>query len=266
MQRPPIDDPAPLANEAAELARLLRKAVENLVPPGTPTSLLYSGGLDSSAVARAFPPSTTPQLVVMGVRGSPDLTAARTGAAQLDLPLHEHVVDRTEVERALERWATELESVREPARSVLVASALAVAAAPTELVLCGQGADELFHGYAHFEGLTPPAAQARSAADLRRLHEVDWPWIRRWASELGHELASPYLDLDLLAWTRTLSPDVHRDSGGRKPLLRQAALELGVSAELANRPKRALQYGSGVRRLVGELDRARRGRRPPSAR
>jgi asparagine synthase (glutamine-hydrolysing) len=257
---------SPRSSPASELAQLLRQAVGRLVSPGVPTSLLYSGGLDSSAVARAFPTGTVPQLVVVGARGSPDLEAARTGATLLGLPLHVHTVERADVAGALDRWAGELEVVREPARSVLIACAIAIAAAPTRLVLCGQGADELFYGYAHFEGLSPEAAQARSAADLRRLHEVDWPWIQRWAHELGHEVASPYLDLDLLAWARSLAPELHRHVVVRKPLLRQAALELGVPTDLAQRPKRALQYGSGVRRLVGELDRARRRKPPASAR
>ena len=265
MQLPEEEARGSGSSDAAELARRLRAAVERIVSTEAPISLLYSGGLDSSVVARAFPPSTAPQLVVVGTPKSSDLEAARSGAALLGLPLVVHEIDTSDVERTLAHWSGELEGVREPARSVLVASALAVAAAPTPRVLCGQGADELFYGYAHFDGLSSAAAQARSTADLRRLHEVDWPWIQRWAHELGHELESPYLDLDLIAWVRSIPSEMLHGGGVRKPLLRRAARELGVPGELADRPKRAMQYGSGIRRLVGQLDRARRGKSPITA-
>ena len=58
----------------------------------------------------------------------------------------------------------------------------------------GQGADELFFGYAHFRRLTLEEAQARQRLDLARLLDFEWPRAQRIAESLGHDLRSPFLD------------------------------------------------------------------------
>jgi asparagine synthase (glutamine-hydrolysing) len=251
--------PTPASSEAESVALgvLLRRAVERPLASEPSASLLYSGGLDSSAIAAARPRNAVLKLVTIGTQGSPDLEAARSGAELLGLPIETRIVEAAEVRSAMARWADDLATLREPHRSVFVAIALAVHAAPTKLVLCGQGADELFQGYAHFNALPPDEAHARSESDLDRLRSVDWPLAERVARELGHVLAAPFLDPELMAWARSLSPALHRSSRGRKPLLRAAAAQLGAPPSLVDRPKRALQYGSGVHRLVRQIDRNR---------
>jgi asparagine synthase (glutamine-hydrolysing) len=245
----------PTAAASVALGVLLRRAVERPLVGHSAASLLYSGGLDSSVIAAARPRNIDLQLVTIGTPDSPDLEAARSGAGLLGLPIETRIVQEGDVRSAMSRWANDLTDLREPQRSVFVATALAVAAARTRLVLCGQGADEQFHGYAHFAGLSPEEAGARAQADLRRLTFVDWPKAQHVARELGHELSAPFLDPELIAWTRSLPPEMHRAADGRKPMLRAAAGQLGVPAELVARPKRALQYGSGVHRMVRRIDR-----------
>ncbi|MCI4350503.1 MAG: asparagine synthase-related protein [Thermoplasmata archaeon] len=251
--------PVPTGAEAtdaapARLSSLIQRAVHRLVDATPNLSLLYSGGLDSSTVATAAAASA-PLLVAIGTRESRDLESARSGAHLLGLRLLTRVVEEADVRSAMVRWATEIAGVREPQRSVLIATGLALEAAPGPRVLCGQGADELFHGYAHFENLAPNDAGIRAAADFEQLRVVDWPRARRLAQRLGRELVSPFFDTELVEWVQTLPAQVHRAPDGRKPLLRAAAALLGVPRELIARPKRALQYGSGVYRMVRRADR-----------
>jgi asparagine synthase (glutamine-hydrolysing) len=212
--------------------------------------VLYSGGIDSSILAHCVR-ERSPRLFVVGVPGAHDLHAARTGAGLLGLPLDALEVDRGGVERVLERWAAEIAGLGEPMRSVVVTEILAVEAAPPGLLLIGQGADELFHGYAHFQGLDPAAAERRASADLDRLLRLDWPRLEGVARRLGRSIRAPFLDPELRALVQ--GPDAGLAPGPdglTKPLLRQAAEVLGVPEPLRTRRKKAMQYGSGVAALL----------------
>ncbi len=253
------------AGAEGRLARVLHEAIDRCSGgPGRPT-ILYSGGLDSSVVAWVLR-ARGPRLLTIGVPSSPDLVAARSGARALDLPLMETPVDLDDVTQALERWRHELDPLPEPSRSVAVSMALALAATPEGRVICGQGADELFLGYAHFRGLGEEAARARQTADWHLLADRDWPLAQRVARSLDRELVSPYLDPAVVAAVRAqpLRPPPASETLS-KTVLREVARQLGVPVALADRPKKAMQYGSGVARLVRALDR-RRDRDPPSTR
>ena len=238
----------------------LARASADLASTNRPTSLLYSGGLDSSLVAHLMPRSCALVLESIGARGAPDLAAASEGAAALARPYREHTIGESDVATAMTRWRSEL-LVPEPYRSVRTAVVLALERAQGPVVLCGQGADELFLGYAHYERLSSEGAHARRDRDLTRLTREDWPSAERTARELGLRLGSPFLDARLVEAVRALPIEwLAPKPTQRKPFLRAVARRAGLPVLLAERPKRALQYGSGVAKLVrarGErIDRA----------
>ncbi|MCI4337028.1 MAG: asparagine synthase C-terminal domain-containing protein [Thermoplasmata archaeon] len=241
---------AELGNLLAEVA--LRTAGD------APVSLLYSGGVDSSLVAHLIR-TRGPLLVVVGTPGASDLDAAADGAARLGLPLRSRTLRVEEVVELRDRWQDELADLVEPARSVSLALAAALDSAPPGRVLCGQGADELFHGYAHFQGARGEAATQLAAKDWGRLVEEDWPRARRMASANHQDLRSPFLDAEFVQAVATIPSEEHVGGGEeRKPILRAIARTLGLPAELADRPKKALQYGSGIAHQLRILDRADR--------
>ena len=211
-------------------------------------TVLYSGGLDSSLVAWLAKPLTSVRLLVIGAAGSKDPAAARAGAGLLGLPLDEATIVAEDVARALTKFPDEFATLAEPLRSVDVALALALERAGDPRVLVGQGADELFYGYAHFRGLSSEAARARAMQDWRRLVEEEWPRAVRFAGAFAHEIRSPYLDPGVAAVAQELDPPP--SGAAAKDELRRAAVRLGLPGPLAAAPKRALQYGSGVHRLL----------------
>lgn len=189
-------------------------------------------------------------LSTVGLEGSHDLSAAEEAASGLLLPWVPRVVTAEEVLLMARQLETETSGLSPTARSVEVAFALAVHAAPPGVVLCGQGADELFFGYAHYRGLDDDGARRRGRADLRYLLTEAWPRSRRIAAALGREVVAPYLDPEFISAVEQI-PLAERTAGPEpKHAFRSFAQRRGLPESIALRPKKALQYGTGVDRLL----------------
>jgi asparagine synthase (glutamine-hydrolysing) len=243
---PPIAGSA--ANGAAGFLRAFHAAIVTLPDPLT---VLYSGGLDSSLVGFcAKELGHAVRLSVIGAANAPDLGEAESGARLLGLPLSRTILDPLRVRTLLEDDSLRLLDVPEPSRSVRLAFALAMASAPGTALACGQGADELFGGYAHFRGLDSAQAERVRKADLARALDVEWPWALDRARAIGRSVWAPFLDPEVSG--RALSIPVSESLGSPPPKrwLREFALAHGLPQPLVERPKRAMQYGSGVRKLL----------------
>lgn len=238
------------------LEAALETALRPIRQDSDPILLLFSGGIDSAFLAQALADTGRVHLWTIGVAGTAEVEVAQSAAQLLNLPWGFHAIDSAGVARAAERWDRELKGARGPSRSVVVALALAIASAPPGRIVTGQGADELFWGYAHFRGLDAEAAAERSRQDFERLDREDGPRLTRVADELGRRMESPFTHPAFRAAVATW-PAAERLPGPlTKPLLRAWAGQRGLPAEIRERPKRAVQYGSGVDRL---LRRVRRG-------
>jgi asparagine synthase (glutamine-hydrolysing) len=237
-----------LSEVAPEIADRLREATRSALRDATPVTVLFSGGLDSSVIAWFGRELPGVELLTVGRPGSPDLPSGESAAALVGLPWRGRTVDDEMFRSAVERWESTLGPLPEPRRSVLWALGLAfVACGPTHAVL-GQGADELFGGYAHFEGLSPAAAVERSESDWGRLVDRDWPSTQALAKEVGVRVSSPYLDARVSGYIRSLGVESRGFGGARKALLRQVGRLSGLPTPLVERPKRAMQYGTRIAR------------------
>jgi len=222
--------------------------------PRDPVTVLYSGGVDSSVVAHALRERPNVRLLSVGVDGASDLSAGRAGAHLLGMPWEGRLVMGEEAIEALGRH--HLSEHPEPIRSVLASLALAIAATPASgTVAVGQGADELFGGYAHFRRLASADREQRRVEDWHRLMASDWPTTLEIATRVGRRLAAPFLDPEFAR--RALAVPLPAVGAGEltKPVFREWAVHRGVPPALADRPKRALQYGSGVAALLRRADR-----------
>ena len=154
------------------------RAISPWEKPETPVTLLFSGGVDSGLLAWALRHHPGLTLITVGVRGSPDLRAAEESAALIGTRWVSSEITAPEVRELADRTRADTVDLPRTTRNVLIAFALALDRAPRTPILCGQGVDELFLGYAHFHGLGPAEAAKRSQADLRVLLERDWPRSR----------------------------------------------------------------------------------------
>jgi asparagine synthase (glutamine-hydrolysing) len=221
-----------------DLEPALRDAVE-LRRGGAVVAL--SGGVDSALVA-AF--AGLP-CVTVGMEDSLDFPWAEQVASALGVPHHRVVITPEEADRAL---PSVLQAIpRRSALDVSIALTLffvcqAVAEAGARRVLCGQGADELFAGYARHR------VSGDLASDLRRdFSTLHAQAVRDQAVSRLHGtlLSYPYLDPRVVrAAGRIPAGDLVAGGVGKQPLRALAARHL--PAEVAARGKKAMQYGSGI--------------------
>ena len=131
----------------SRLAELFTEAVRNNCQGEV--AILFSGGLDSTAIAAVAKRFTTPLLITAGVEGSADLEAARKIAAELGLPHKEVVFSEEEIIKVYKKcYKIKRGGLLKVELMVPVFSCCREAArAGKWRVISGSGAEELFIGY-----------------------------------------------------------------------------------------------------------------------
>jgi len=228
----------------------LERALEPIRAGSAPLTLLFSGGVDSSLLAWELRSRQDLTLFTVGAAGSRDLSAASSASRLIGPPWSSARVGPAEVARTTEALADVLGDFDRVARAVLVALGVALERSPSRRTIAGQGIDELFLGYAHFRDLGREEAGARADADLRRLLDRDWPATIEIARRFGREIIAPYLEPEFRAAARSVPLEWRLPRSAPKAFFRRWAVHRGLPAELAARPKRAFQYGSGIARWV----------------
>ncbi|PSP54775.1 asparagine synthase [Halobacteriales archaeon QS_1_67_19] len=257
-----LPDP-PTVENAGEAVPDLRRAIRDSLDelPTEGLAVAFSGGVDSALVASAL----DAPLYVVGFPESHDIEAARRAARPMGREPDLRVVELAiaDLERAVPELARAIG--RTNAMDVQIALPLYLAARRAaadgfERLAVGQGADELFGGYAKVaRAPEDPRVEADTVRGATR--EV----IRTLPDQLardvltlraaGVEPVAPLLDDRVVRSALELPGELLVDDRGeRKKALRLAARAF-VPDAVAFREKKAVQYGSLVAR---ELDRLAR--------
>ncbi len=201
--------------------------------------------------------------MTVGLPGAPDLAAARESAGLLGMTVALEALSIEETVAARARWSERSAGLPRARSEAILGLALAIARAPVGPVLCGQGVDELFLGYAHFEGLDPQSAEARSRSDLKQLVETDAPIVGRIAADLDRPLVAPFLHDEFTVAALEVPIDRRLPSPRRKELFRRWAVHRGLPSPIADRPKRAIQFGARTERTAPRTGGRPRSPSPP---
>jgi asparagine synthase (glutamine-hydrolysing) len=255
----PAAEPIVTEAQALDVIRTtLGAAVQKRLMADVPVGVSLSGGLDSSIVALlAREGLERLDTFAVGVAGSADLIAAREVAGFLETRHHELVYTAQDVQAALPEVIYYLESCD----VALVRSAVAnyflarLASNHVKVFLTGEGADELYAGYAYLSAIREPAAlQTELMRIIGALHNTNLQRADRMSMAYGLEARVPFLDLESVALALGL-PVAWKLRGPDRPekaLLRRAFADRLPEA-IITRPKQKYAAGAGSANMIAAL-------------
>lgn len=246
-------DPEPIWRE---LRLVLEEAVRKWMVADVDVGSFLSGGLDSSIIAALASKVGGKRLktFAVGVKGSPDLLAARRVADFIGSDHTEHEFTARDIADVLPSVLYHLESADVDLVRSAVPTHFAARLARTRVkaVLTGEGADELFAGYAYHHGY---AHSPRDLADeltrsLSSMHNINLQRVDRITMSHGLEARTPFLDRELIDFAQSIPAalKMHLDDDGKtteKWILRQACTDL-LPEDLVWRKKAQFDEGSGT--------------------
>jgi len=268
-----------MKKEAEEIDELLEESVRNKIGSRDEVGIIYSGGIDSTLVALKAQNYAKVKCYTVGFQDAPDyeyaLDTAEYGLEVTGIPL-----DMDSLEGVLKEVVDIVKDPHPLTVGVGVPMYLASKKAAEDglkVMLCGQGADELFGGYHRYlrtlVGEGKEAVLQDMICDVESADEDNLDRDRKVTRENGIDLRFPFLREELIEYVLDL-PLEHRirevdedfDRYGcvdeyedryfvRKYILREVAEENDVPPKVVNRKKRAAQYGSRVHRNLDRLAR-----------
>jgi asparagine synthase (glutamine-hydrolysing) len=217
-----------------ELRDALEAAVHRQLMSDVPYGVLLSGGLDSSitsALAKKYSKKRIededkneawwPQLhsFAIGLKGSPDLAAARKVADSIDTIHHEINFTVQEGLDAIRDVIYHIETydvttIRASTPMYLLARV--IKSMGIKMVLSGEGADEIFGGYLYFH--KAPNAKAfheETVRKLGKLHMYDCLRANKTLAAWGVEGRVPFLDKEFMDVAMRINPEDKMIKNGR---------------------------------------------------
>jgi asparagine synthase (glutamine-hydrolysing) len=234
---------------AQEIERSVQECLEDRV------GIAFSGGLDSATIAQIAKESADVDLLSVGVEGSEDILYSEIVARELGLPLHKRVLSKEEVvdcySKAMEILNADFLKVEIMAPVYVIAQE--ARARGIEVVLFGSASEELFVGYERYytywnEGKDLDCIMRE---EFNTLKNRDIGMIKKVMKKHGVEARFPFYNRKLADCVFSTPLAVRmEDRELKKGVLREAAHFLGVPETAVKRKKKALQYGSGVHKIL----------------
>ncbi len=251
---------------AGRLRKLLLDSLRRMVEDVESPALAFSGGLDSSLIAALSRECRVDvQLITVGLEGSVEIEHARVIAEKLGLKLQVKLFTEDDVEEALDRVLWMIEGCNPVDVSIAIPLCFVAEEASKlgfRVLLSGQGGDELFGGYHRYlevyERFGVEGLEETLYLDVVNSYKRNFERDNKVCSFHGLELRLPFIDLDLIEYSLSIPVNLKVESSRdplRKRILRRIAEDLELPPSVYMRKKRAIQYSTGVSRILQKLAR-----------
>ena len=244
----------------SQLNHYLHEAVEKRLKGLSEVGVMFSGGVDSTLLAYLSKELDVDTILyTVGHKDSVDVKYAESAAELMDLPIRTKIVDVEDIKYYLPLVLRSIEEFNVMKLGVGLPVYIAAEMAHNDdlkVILSGQGADELFAGYHRYlEYYQSKGEEVKEdlISDLLNIYHVNLQRDDAVTMASSVELRVPYLDLDVINMAINIPIKYKIDNNNdslRKCILRRVALESGIPKEIAFRPKKAAQYGSGIHKIL----------------
>jgi asparagine synthase (glutamine-hydrolysing) len=255
----PEEQEGPLEDVVAAIRRITMDSVRNRVELHRPTACLLSGGLDSSIICveanklyrETFGEQNRMKTFSIGFGASSDIQHARIIANHIGSDHVELVFDIDDILKALPQVIYYLESfdpslVRSSVANYLISRA--AAAEGFEVLLSGEGGDELFCGYAYLKGVSEEDLFKQQIECLSFLHNNASLRLDRMNACHSIRVVAPLISGKLLDYSLSIPPKYKiKDEDGIKveKWIFRKAYEEQLPESIVWRVKQEFSQGSG---------------------
>lgn len=243
----------------AAVRDIILRSVSSRVGFQAATGSLLSGGVDSSIVAALasrgyqakYGEGARLPTFALGVGESEDIVNARRVADHIGSDHHELIVDLDEMLAVLPDVIYALESFDPSLVRSAVSNYLITRHAHEngiEILLSGEGGDEVFCGYTHLKALEPQDLFAEQVNCLRLLHNNAALRLDRMNQCHSVRVVAPLISGELLDYALALAPELKIRKEGEQRIEKWAlrkAFEDYLPSEVAWRLKKEFSQGSG---------------------
>jgi len=246
------------------LQTLLVESVRRRVEDLEEVAVAFSGGVDSSLLAYlAAKEGKRVSLLHVSLENQPETEEAIEASQALDLPMQIELFKDTDVESALPSVVTLIEEP-DPIKAAIGVPFywLAEQAVQSKFkaVLAGQGADELFGGYQRYVNQAckngTESTRKTMYQDVISMHENNLERDRKLMGFYDVELRCPFASYAIAEFALGLPLECKLEPKAdtlRKLVLRRAAQNLGMPGVIVDKPKKAVQYSTGVNDAVKRI-------------
>lgn len=218
-------------------------------------AVAFSGGLDSTVIATIAKRYANVELFTAGVEGSSDLEYAEKAAEKLGLPLRKIIIDE---KKAMEAYGKIYKFLPLGFLKVEILVPVHIIAEEASskghnVVLFGSGAEELFVGYERYYVYLEEGKDLDEILrdEFRTLPQRDIGWVKKVCRKFDIEARFPFYNKKIAAMIFSVPLEERmEDRELKKSILREAGKIIGIPEIVLKRRKKAMQYGTGVHKML----------------
>lgn len=222
-------------------------------------ALAFSGGIDSTLLALIMKKMMIEfTAYTSGMKSCYDHLRAKTVADEIGIPLRIIEVDRIEIEEAYKNMKKIMGTSSLLEISFHIPLYFVLRECDEKNVVTGQGADEIFGGYAKYASLSYRDAEKMMDLDLNKVIKYGIVWEKKIANFFKKTLYAPYLSEEVILNAKKIPIEIKirkNDEVIRKYPLRMIAKSFCVSKEIVYAKKKAGQYGGGFMKVLKQIEK-----------